>query len=68
MLTGATSMAGPGSFEPKFSVMPSSGWMRIDSTLGRMPSPRLPNSRCGASLKWIAISVTLFGMRLAERK
>ncbi len=68
MLTGAISIAGPGSFEPKFSAIPSSGWMRMLSTLGRMLSPRRPNSRWGASLNTIAISVTRFGIRLPERR
>ena len=68
MLTGAISIAGPGSFDPKLSAIPSSGWIRIASTLGRMLSPRRPNRRCGASLKWTAISVTRLGSRLPDRR
>ena len=68
MLTGAISIAGPGSFEPKLSAIPSSGWIRMLRTFGRIPSPRRPNSRCGASLNWIAISVTRFGSRLPDRR
>ena len=59
-------MPGPGTFEPKRSAIPSSGWMRSVSTFGSLAagSP-MPNSSCGAGLNWIAISDERFGQALA---
>jgi hypothetical protein len=48
-------------------VMPSSGWMRMMSWLGVTCALAEPKRWSGASLNWMAISVTRFVSRLPER-
>ena len=67
--TSRTSIIEPGTFEPNFSVTPSSGWTRITSWL--WPSSSVSvwlNGRCGAFLNSTAISVTRRGSRLPVRR
>ena len=65
MLTGRSTVVGPGTLETKRSVMPSSGWMRSASTLGSGADG--PKSESGAALKCIEISVTRRVSRLPAR-
>jgi hypothetical protein len=69
MLTSRTSMALPGTFEPKRSVMPSSGCTRMTSAFWPSSSVMVAsNGRCGARLKISAISVTLRPNRFPVRR
>ena len=57
-----------GTFAPKRSEIPSSGWMRSVIALGSSSCVASgPNVMCGGRLNWMRISVTRFGMRLPAR-
>ena len=69
MFTSRTSMADPGTFDPKRTVTPSSGWTRI--TRAFWPSSLVSvaaNGRCGARWKSSAISVIRRVSRLPVRR
>ena len=69
MFTSRTSIAVPGTFEPKRSVMPSSGWTRMTSAFWpELLGGGAANGRCGARWNTTAISVTRRPSRLPVRR
>src|SRR3974377_2219043 len=60
-------MCGPGVLAPKFTAMPSFGWIRIVMTLWWTSSWLRANRACGVRLKCTAISVTWLDNRLPAR-
>lgn len=68
-MTSRISIDVPGTFDPKRTVMPSSGWTRI--TIAFWPSSSVAvesNGECGARWKTTAISVTRRPRRLPVRR
>ena len=62
-------MRGPGIFELISRANPSSGWMRIDNTVGsRVPAGSALKRIGGTSLNSIEISLARFGSRLPVRR
>ena len=62
-------MAGPGSFAPNLTAIPSFGWIRSDMTFGSMMSSIASrNIKCGTLRNCTVISETRFASRLPERK
>ena len=60
---------GPGTFAPKLSAMPSSGWMCSTSRLGSSCSTGVSRkSMNGGRLNWMAIVVSRFGRHLPVRQ
>ena len=69
MSTSRISIVVPGTFAPKRSVTPSSGWMRM--TRAFLPSSSMSfllNGWCGAALNTTATSVTRRPSRLPVRR
>ena len=67
--TSRISIEVPGTFEPKRTVMPSSGWTRM--TIAFWPSSSVAvwsKGECGARWKTTAISVTRRPRRLPVRR
>jgi hypothetical protein len=61
--------AAPGTLAPNVSAMPSSGWMRITSTLGLVLSTSvLRKSTIGGRRKWIDDLGRALGQRLPTRR